>query len=189
MAMESPHQSCSLSLDDTLYCEEEKWGEIDDVFEVSENNNNNDKKSSSSSSCLFPLLGLLEQDLFWEDEELLTLFAKEKETHIGSSTQNFDSDPELAAAREEAVDWILKVNAYYGFSNLTAILAINYLHRFLSSLHFQKDKPWMIHLASVTCLSLAAKVEETQVPLLLDLQVRPFSFSFFLLCIALASVI
>lgn len=187
--MESPHQSCSLSLDDTLYCEEEKWGEIDDVFEVSENNNNNDKKSSSSSSCLFPLLGLLEQDLFWEDEELLTLFAKEKETHIGSSTQNFDSDPELAAAREEAVDWILKVNAYYGFSNLTAILAINYLHRFLSSLHFQKDKPWMIHLASVTCLSLAAKVEETQVPLLLDLQVRPFSFSLFLLCIALASVI
>ncbi|KAL1326428.1 hypothetical protein AAHE18_13G228000 [Arachis hypogaea] len=42
--------------------------------------------------------------------------------------------------------------------------------RFLLSFHFQREKPWMIQLASVTCISLAAKVEETQVPLLLDLQ-------------------
>lgn len=169
------HQSPQslFSFDDSLYCEEERWGELlvqeeedDDVLEVCESNKN-DNISTNYPSLLLPLL-LLEQDLFWEDEELLSLFTKEKETHFLPSS----SDPALCSARKEAVEWILKVNAYYGFSTLTAILAINYLDRFLSSLQFQKDKPWMIHLASVTCLSLAAKVEETQVPLLLDLQVR-----------------
>ncbi|RRT39149.1 hypothetical protein B296_00017189 [Ensete ventricosum] len=56
------------------------------------------------------------------------------------------------------------------------MLAVNYLDRcFLPSaaaggLRLQKDKPWMGRLAAVACLSLAAKVEETIVPLLLDLQ-------------------
>ncbi|PHT71053.1 Serine/threonine-protein kinase CTR1 [Capsicum annuum] len=44
--------------------------------------------------------------------------------------------------------------------------------RFISGFCFQKDKPWMRQLAAVVCLSIAAKMEETQVPLLLDLQVR-----------------
>ena len=39
----------------------------------------------------------------------------------------------------------------------------------------QKGKAWMIQLLSVACLSLAAKMEETEVPLLLDLQVMEFS--------------
>ena len=38
----------------------------------------------------------------------------------------------------------------------------------------QKGKAWMIQLLSVACLSLAAKMEETEVPLLLDLQVMKF---------------
>ncbi|XLS47799.1 hypothetical protein HN51_022157 [Arachis hypogaea] len=50
--------------------------------------------------------------------------------------------------------------------------------RFLLSFHFQREKPWMIQLASVTCISLAAKVEETQVPLLLDLQVEDAKYVF-----------
>ena len=73
---------------------------------------------------------------------------------------------------------MMKVNAHYGFSVVTAFLAINYLDRLLSSLHFQRDKPWMIQLAAVTCLSLAAKVEETQVPLLLNLQVEDNEYVF-----------
>jgi len=35
----------------------------------------------------------------------------------------------------------------------------------------QQDKPWMTQLAAVACLSLAAKMDETEVPLLLDFQV------------------
>lgn len=36
----------------------------------------------------------------------------------------------------------------------------------------QKDKAWMMQLLSVACLSLASKMEETEVPLILDLQVK-----------------
>ncbi|KAK9163823.1 hypothetical protein Syun_004725 [Stephania yunnanensis] len=98
--------------------------------------------------------------------ELNTLFSKEQESgHHGR-------DPDLGDSRREAVEWILRVNAHFGFSALTAILAVNYLDRFITSRHFQQDKPWMTQLVAVACLSLAAKVEETHVPLLLDLQVE-----------------
>ncbi|CAN4112165.1 unnamed protein product [Withania somnifera] len=172
MAIEhNEHQELSQSfLLDALYCEEqeEKWG---DLLEENEEGVIVNPKSDS----LLPLL-LLEQDLFWEDEDLLSLFSKEKETHC--SFDSFGSDPFFRSARVDAVGWIMKVNAHYGFSALTAILAINYLDRFLSSLQYQRDKPWMIQLAAVTCLSLAAKVEETLVPLLLDFQVEDAKYVF-----------
>ncbi|CAL9067675.1 cyclin-D4-1-like isoform X2 [Musa acuminata AAA Group] len=47
-------------------------------------------------------------------------------------------------ARSDAIDWIQK---------------------------FQQDEAWITQLLSVACLSLAAKVEETEVPLSLELQV------------------
>ncbi|TMX00497.1 hypothetical protein EJD97_000740 [Solanum chilense] len=177
MAIENNDQSFFL---DVLYCEEEeeKWG---DLFEDEEGVIINPLLLSSegttktNSLLLLPLL-LLEQDLFWEDEELLSLFVKEKETHCCYGS--LGGDPFLCSARVDVVEWILKVNAHYDFSALTAILAINYLDRFLSSLQFQKDKPWMTQLAAVTCLSLAAKVEETQVPLLLDFQVEDAKYVF-----------
>uniref|UniRef100_A0A5B6YPY9 Uncharacterized protein n=1 Tax=Davidia involucrata TaxID=16924 RepID=A0A5B6YPY9_DAVIN len=168
-------QQQQLFLLDALYCEEEQWEE--EGGEESERDSDINSNNQTNPSLL-PLL-LLEQDLFWEDEELLSLFSKEQQTYL-----NFDSSVETdhsslcVHARREAVEWILKVNAHYGFTTLTAILAINYLDRFLSSLHFQRDKPWMIQLAAVTCLSLAAKVEETQVPLLLDLQVEDTKYVF-----------
>jgi len=42
----------------------------------------------------------------------------------------------------------------------------------------QRDKTWPMQLLSVACLSLAAKMEETKVPLLLDLQVIESRFLF-----------
>ncbi|KAL3614244.1 cyclin [Castilleja foliolosa] len=183
MAVEQNPQK---SLLDALYCEEEeeKWGDVDDdenedseitlmnnsknPFNITQNNNNYNNNLS-----LFPLL-LLEQDLFWDDEELQSLFTKEKETCIPKPSN------ETGFARKEAVEWVLKINAHYGFSALTAILAVNYLDRFLFTLCFQKDdkQPWMMQLLAVTCLSLAAKVEETHVPLLLDLQVEDAKYLF-----------
>lgn len=108
-------------------------------------------------------------ELLWEDDELTSLFSKEHEMRR-TTTLEFDED-----GRPQAVAWMSKVAAHYGFSTLTTLLAINYLDRFLcsSSFHFQRDKPsWMIQLIAVTCLSLAAKVDEIQVPLLLDLQLQ-----------------
>ncbi|KAK2985594.1 hypothetical protein RJ640_000291 [Escallonia rubra] len=106
-----------------------------------------------------------QEDVFWEDEELLSLFSRENQQEHAHW------------ARTEAVDWMLKVGAHFGFTALTVILSINYLDRFLSSKNTHQiikddNKPsWMIQLVAVTCLSLAAKVEETHVPLLVDLQV------------------
>ncbi|PON40816.1 Cyclin [Parasponia andersonii] len=174
---EEEHQNPSLTLlDTTLYCEEEKWEEEEEESEIYSRNDNNDNNPSLS-----PLV-LLEQDLFWEDIELNSLFSKEeqqkKEAHYLDLEGESHSSSSIHLARREAVDWVLKVNAHYGFTALTAVLAINYLDRFLSSLSFQRDKPWMIQLVAVTCLSLAAKVEETQVPLLLHLQVKDTKYVF-----------
>lgn len=167
----------SLTSLDALYCEEEQWEEEEEESEIYDN--------GEKKRCLFPTLLVLEQDMFWEDEELLSLFTKEEQQNKKKKAPEEEEETETAVkkARGEAVEWILKVNGNYGFTALTAVLAINYLDRYLSSLRFQRDKPWMIHLVAVTCLSLAAKVEETQVPLLLDLQVnvKIVSFSFFVL--------
>ncbi|RWW61516.1 hypothetical protein BHE74_00031423 [Ensete ventricosum] len=87
-------------------------------------------------------------------------------------------------ARSDAIDWIQKpvtiyhlflndqVHAHHNFGPLTAYLSINYLDRFLSSYELPQGKAWITQLLSVACLSLAAKVEETEeVPLSLELQV------------------
>ncbi|KAG2643237.1 cyclin-D2-1-like isoform X1 [Panicum virgatum] len=74
------------------------------------------------------------------------------------------------AARAESVAWILKVQEYYGFLPLTAYLAVNYMDRFLSLHRLPQEDGWAMELLAVTCLSLAAKMEETLVPSLLDLQ-------------------
>ncbi|KAK4374349.1 hypothetical protein RND71_005026 [Anisodus tanguticus] len=79
---------------------------------------------------------------------------------------------------KEAVEWILESIGYHNFSAQTAVVAVNYLDRFLLSFQSQIEKPWMSQLVAVTCLSLAAKVEETQVPLLLDLQVEESRYLF-----------
>ncbi|TYI99845.1 hypothetical protein E1A91_A13G045700v1 [Gossypium mustelinum] len=155
---------------DALYCEEEA-----DAGEVLEEESSCVGCNNGGNPSFFPLL-LLEQDLFWEDGELLSLFAKETEQQ--PSCFNVGTDESLAMARREAAEWMLKVNARFGFSTLTAVLSINYLDRFLSTFQFQRDNPWMIQLLAVTCLSLAAKVEETQVPLLLDLQVEETKYVF-----------
>ncbi|KAJ7967499.1 Cyclin d3 [Quillaja saponaria] len=182
MAIQKQHehhqqQSPSFLLD-VLYCDEGKW-EDEDEEELGEVFNPNIKNNNGCDPSLFPLL-LLDEDLFWEDEELISLFSKEQqqkeETHLNLA--NMGSDPSLSLARSASIEWMLKVNAHYGFSALTATLAINYFDRFLFSLYFQREKSWMIQLVAVTCLSLAAKVEETQVPLLLDLQVEDTKYVF-----------
>ncbi|KAL4555792.1 hypothetical protein LXL04_038420 [Taraxacum kok-saghyz] len=170
MAILSPYSSSFL---ETLFCNEEhdhQWSLEDDEDEVPQTT------LTDFSDLHFAPLG--HQDLFWEHEELVSLFTKEQEQQPPCTFSFLQTDPSVFLARKEAVNWILKVKAHYGFTPLTAILAINYLDRFLSSLHFQKDKPWMIQLVAVSCLSLAAKVEETQVPLLLDLQVEETKFLF-----------
>uniref|UniRef100_J3MYA1 Uncharacterized protein n=2 Tax=Oryza brachyantha TaxID=4533 RepID=J3MYA1_ORYBR len=80
--------------------------------------------------------------------------------------------------RMDAIDWIWKVHSYYNFAPLTACLAVNYLDRFLSLYQLPDGKAWMTQLLAVACLSLAAKMEETDVPQSLDLQVGEARYVF-----------
>ncbi|KAL1310455.1 hypothetical protein HN51_053076 [Arachis hypogaea] len=116
----------------------------------------------------------VEGDMFWDDEELAWMLAREEQhTHTPLCFQ-------LDSARRDAVEWILKVSSHYSFSPLTSLLAANYLHRFLftfSSIN-NLNKPWITQLAAVASLSLAAKLEETHLPHLLDLQVEDCRYVF-----------
>lgn len=150
------------SLLDTLYCSEaeEDYGHF--------------LNNSSPASPPF----LLQSDMFSDEQELTSLLGKEHHNPLSTCLQ---TNPALDFARREAVEWMLKVNSHYSFSALTAVLSVNYFDRFLFSFRFQNDKPWMVQLAAVACLSIAAKVEETHVPFLIDLQQVCFFLSFFTL--------
>lgn len=117
----------------------------------------------------FLAFNLVENDPLSADTQLHSLISKEEQTHVCYASMT--SDDYLIEARNEALSWIFRVKHHYTFSALTSLLAVNYFDRFVSNVRFQRDKPWMSQLAAVACLSLAAKVEESQVPLLLDLQV------------------
>ncbi|CAN0863930.1 CYCD3-2 [Linum grandiflorum] len=124
------------------------------------------------------------QDLLWEEDELVSLISKQRAAASKSGGGGGGGDTDVLQlrcstdCRREAVDWLLRVKAHYGFTALTCVLAVNYFDRFVSGFDFKEDKPWMGQLAAVACLSLAAKVEETQVPLLLDLQVEDSKYVF-----------
>ncbi|KAJ0098179.1 hypothetical protein Patl1_28621 [Pistacia atlantica] len=162
-------QTSSFNMLDGLLCDEETSCFADESVTEFENEKCEEKDSALSSI-------VVEHDLFWDDAELSSLISKENETWAHGSDLIYDGF--LAFVREEAMDWIFKVKAIFGFNSLTAVLAINYFDRFISSLKFQRDKPWMGQLTAVACLSLAAKVEETQVPLLLDLQMEESKYVF-----------
>ncbi|XVF15279.1 hypothetical protein REPUB_Repub09cG0137300 [Reevesia pubescens] len=82
------------------------------------------------------------------------------------------------SVRREALDWIWKACAYYRFGSLSLCLSINYLDRFLSVYDLPRGKTWTVQLLAVACLSIAAKMEETKVPLSVDLQVGEPKFVF-----------
>ncbi|KAG6774124.1 hypothetical protein POTOM_021473 [Populus tomentosa] len=115
-----------------------------------------------------------------QSEECLVLMVEKECQHLPSGDylkrlRNGDLD---LGGRKEAVDWIAKVHSHFGFGPLCAYLSVNYLDRFLSAYELPKGNAWMMQLLGVACLSLAAKMEETEVPLSLDLQVGESSFVF-----------
>ncbi|KAL1195008.1 Cyclin-D3-3 [Cardamine amara subsp. amara] len=172
MALEEEEESqnapyCVL---DGLFCEEESGFEVEEEEEVD---------LRDESVVKFPFLNLgfsNDHDMLWDDDELTSLISKEEECLCNEII--IVADEFLVLCREKALDWIFKVKSHYGFNSLTALLAVNYFDRFVVSRKFQSDKPWMSQLTAVACLSLASKVEEIRVPLLLDFQVEEARYVF-----------
>ncbi|CAN4095277.1 unnamed protein product [Withania somnifera] len=81
-------------------------------------------------------------------------------------------------ARGEILDWLYKVNSHFKFGPLCLYLSVNYFDRFLAAYDLSKEKTWTMQLLAVACLSIAAKMEETKVPLPLDLQIKGAKFVF-----------
>ncbi|OMO56472.1 hypothetical protein CCACVL1_26543 [Corchorus capsularis] len=115
----------------------------------------------------------------YDDESLRNMFDSEVDQMLEFKVlSGFYDLPDIVTARQEAIKWILKVHSYYRFRPETAYLSINYLDRFLSTRALPQGKGWPMQLLSVACISLAAKMEERTVPLLLDLQILKPRFLF-----------
>ncbi|XP_024028357.1 cyclin-D1-1, partial [Morus notabilis] len=114
-----------------------------------------------------------------EESSIVSAFNSEIDKVLDSDLiQRFINNSGVASDRLEAVNWMLKVHGFYHFRPETAYLSVNYLDHFLLSRTLQKGKGWHFQLLSVACLSLAAKMEEISVPLLLDLQMKEPKFLF-----------
>ncbi|XP_062154010.1 cyclin-D1-1-like [Alnus glutinosa] len=114
-----------------------------------------------------------------DENSIVSVFDSETDQMLEiESIHRLRGNPGIVGARKDAVNWMLKVHAYYKFRPETAYLSVNYLDCFLASHTLPQGKGWPLQLLSVACLALAAKMEETSVPLLLDLQVKGPKFLF-----------
>ncbi|KAG0559519.1 hypothetical protein KC19_10G111400 [Ceratodon purpureus] len=153
---------------ESLYCAEDvgasEWGEEHDVGVA-------ESRVEVPVSGFQPAVFL---DFPVEDDEAISEMLLKEGQHMpeASYSGRYRALELSSAARLEAVRWIQKVQSFYKYSPLTVVLAVNYMDRFLSLHHFPQGKEWMLQLLSVACISLAAKMEESHVPILLDLQVE-----------------
>ncbi|XP_041016642.1 cyclin-D5-1-like [Juglans microcarpa x Juglans regia] len=82
----------------------------------------------------------------------------------------------VKCARLEAITWILRTRAAFGFRFQTAYLSMIYFDRFLSRRSIDSENLWAIRLLSVACLSLAAKMDELKVPVLSEYLLEDYNF-------------
>ncbi|XVE82928.1 hypothetical protein DITRI_Ditri16bG0044600 [Diplodiscus trichospermus] len=106
----------------------------------------------------------------------------QRETDVGFKTNAcFSPCPStsktwLECARLDAIQWIFKTRASFGFQIHTAYLSITYFDRFISKRSIDDGKLWAIRLLSVACLSVAAKMEECRVPALSEFPIEDYQF-------------
>ncbi|XAR48514.1 hypothetical protein NMG60_11031363 [Bertholletia excelsa] len=161
----------------SIFCDEACYGDVEEEFEPSwpHHRDYRTKNQNQNIDVVDSFTGLPVQS-----DDCLALMLKRESEHLPASdylNRLRTGDLDLRA-RKEAVDWIVKVHAHFNFGPLCAYLSISYLDRFLSAYELPKGKAWTMQLLAVACLSVAAKMEETEVPLCLDLQVGDSKFVF-----------
>ncbi|KAK2999003.1 hypothetical protein RJ639_023636 [Escallonia herrerae] len=162
--------------DNGIFYDDDDYGLVDD-FEATWHHQRNHEPSNQnlsfySEECL--------KGLPLQSDECLALMVERECEHLPDNgyLERLRNGAVDLRARQEVVDWIGKVHAHFSFGPLCAYLSINYLDRFLSAYELPKGKAWMMQLLAVACLSLAAKTEETEIPLSVDLQVGESKFVF-----------
>ncbi|CAN1232069.1 Putative cyclin-D6-1 [Linum perenne] len=84
-----------------------------------------------------------------------SLFLLESE-HMPSLSYSQSLKSSGVSFRQEAVSSILQASSR--FDPFLSYLAVNYLDRFLSTQGFPQEKPWVVRLLSISCISLAVKM-------------------------------
>ncbi|KAI3972744.1 hypothetical protein MKX01_019402 [Papaver californicum] len=113
-----------------------------------------------------------------EDEEYIKILIKRENNYKNHDFSAFITQDWLKCARLDAIKWILKTRDFFGFTLQTAYLSLTYFDRFLSKRPIDGEKFWAIKLLSIACLSLAAKMEECEVPTLLEFQINEKDYRF-----------
>nr|GMD02968.1 putative cyclin-D6-1 [Ipomoea batatas] len=84
------------------------------------------------------------------------LFAGESD-HM-PSLLSFNDDQISFSIRREAFSLTYRTQFVYKFDRSIAYLAMNYIDRFLSRQAVLENKPWVVRILVISCLSLAAKM-------------------------------
>ncbi|KAK7309745.1 hypothetical protein RJT34_06720 [Clitoria ternatea] len=115
-----------------------------------------------------------------QSEETVRVMVKREREHLPRDDylKRLRSGDLDLSVRREALDWIWKAHAYFGFGPLSFCLSVNYVDRFLSVFDLPRGASWTVQLLAVACLSIAAKMEEIKVPQCVDLQVGEPKFVF-----------
>ncbi|KAH6823394.1 hypothetical protein C2S53_000132 [Perilla frutescens var. hirtella] len=176
MAENKGFDSAAAAAADLLLCDEGTKSlcfDDGDFVEILDDQTNGEKGNDrSDSEPLIPLPFLAEECIGWMVE-------REKE-HLPRSDylMRLRSGELDLSLRREALDWMFKAYAHHKFGEFCLYLAMNYFDRFLSMYTLPKGKNWVIQLIAVSCLSLAAKMDEVDVPPLVDLQAGEPKFLF-----------
>ncbi|XP_010942833.1 cyclin-D5-3 [Elaeis guineensis] len=113
-----------------------------------------------------------------EDDDHIEMLVSKESGCFDSRIHPESYEDWLKCARSDAIRWILKTKAYFGFCSKTAYMAVTYLDRFLMHRTIDdKRKIWAVQLLSVACLSLAAKLEERKVPALSEFRLDECDFN------------
>ncbi|XP_054808081.1 cyclin-D5-1-like isoform X2 [Prosopis cineraria] len=143
----------------SLLCEEDEAS----ILKVSDENSGKDWMNPCS--------------VFEDEEEYIEiLFKREMGFVFPRDDCSTSAAKWLKSARVDAIDWIFNTGAKFGFKFHTIYLSVTYFDRFLSSRSIDEGKHWAVQLLSMGCLSLAAKMEEQNVPTLSEFPGKEYCF-------------
>ncbi|VFQ62300.1 unnamed protein product [Cuscuta campestris] len=116
-----------------------------------------------------------------DDDDGYIRMLLDRETAINGGFQKLEPSQEkwIQEARSNAIHYIIKTGAVFGFGMQTVYLSITYLDRFLSRRTIVGEKWWAMKVVGIACVSIAAKMEESnnKIPSLTEYPMEePFIF-------------